>query len=403
MNEPGPPITAHELRGLLAELVPIGLDAEGATTRLAWTNEDRRAGEWFAQRSRELGRDVLRDPAGNLWSVPAQPAPWWAIASHLDSVSRGGRYDGALGVAVGFAVAAREPAAVIAFADEEGARFNTPTFGSRALAGTLDVEDVLERPDAEGVKLAEALTAAELDPLRLREATGWLSRLRGVLELHIDQSRELARRDRPVGIVGRLVARMRVQARVHGRADHAGTTLGQERHDALAAAARLIVLADDASASEGEMVFTATRIEVEPNAASTVPSLARLWLDARSPQPQRLLAWRGRLEGAAAAIAAERAVEVSLTQASWSQGTEFAAPVRAALAAGADASEGAHAAPEVVCWAGHDAGVLAQRLPSGMVLVRNPSGISHAPEEEVSLEDAAIGANVLQAALRELA
>ena len=134
-------IEAGELEALLADLVPIGLDETGATTRLAWTGEDEQAAAWFARRAEAIGRRLERDPAGNLWACPDAPPPWWAVGSHLDSVRAGGRFDGALGVAAGFAVAERLPVAVISFADEEGARFNTPTFGSRALVGRLDAGD----------------------------------------------------------------------------------------------------------------------------------------------------------------------------------------------------------------------------------------------------------------------
>jgi N-carbamoyl-L-amino-acid hydrolase len=401
-----PPVSAAELEQLMRDLTPIGLDSDGATTRLAWTDEDRSARRWFASRSDALGRELLRDPAGNLWSVPSQPPPWWGVGSHLDTVREGGRYDGALGVAAAFAVAAREPVAVIAFADEEGARFNTPTFGSKALAGTLDARDALARTDAAGVTLADALRDDGLDPESLAGAAEWIARLGGFLELHIDQSREVQRSGTPVAVVSGLAARLRMQASVVGRADHAGTTLREDRHDALAAAARLIVSAEDCSAGAGaqEMVFTATRIEVEPNAASTVPHRVRLWLDARAPSPERLTRWRERLRDAAREIARERAVEVDLRVAAWSQGTEFSRPVREALAVGAAAAgaAGSDAVLETLCWAGHDAGMLAERIPSGMLLVRNPTGISHAPAEQVALEDAAVGANALIGAVRAL-
>ena len=230
-------VSVGELQALLEDLLPIGLDGAGATTRLAWTAEDARARAWFEGRAAELGMRFERDPAGNLWAVPPEQAPpWWAVGSHLDTVLRGGRFDGALGVAGAFAIAARERVAVLAFADEEGARFNMPTFGSRALSGRLDVADALARTDAAGVTLAGAMRAAGLDPGQLAAASGWLERLSGFLELHIDQSRAVARSGAPLAVVSRLAARARLQARVRGRADHAGTTFGEERHDALAAA-----------------------------------------------------------------------------------------------------------------------------------------------------------------------
>jgi beta-ureidopropionase / N-carbamoyl-L-amino-acid hydrolase len=391
-------IDAAKLEELLADLIPIGLGEDGGTTRLAWTREDEQAAAWFARRAAAIGRTMERDPAGNLWAVPDTAGPWWAAGSHLDSVRAGGRFDGALGVAAAFAVAEHAPIAVISFADEEGARFNTPTFGSRALVGRLDVDDALARLDDDGVSLGDSMAEAGVEPDDLRDAPSWLERLRGFLELHIDQSRDVASAGKPAGVVTRLAARMRLQAEFTGRADHAGTTPREDRHDALAAAARLIVRADAEAAERLGMVFTASRLEVEPNAPTTVPSLARLWLDARAPVAEAVTSWRDAVATEAERAAGEAAVGLDLRTAAWSEGAAFPDEVVEALAYALRPG-----AARVVCYAGHDAGVIAAERPAGMVLVRNQTGISHAPEEEVSLEDAAVGANALLAAAEELA
>jgi beta-ureidopropionase / N-carbamoyl-L-amino-acid hydrolase len=393
-------IDAAELDELLADLVPIGHDDAEATTRLAWTREDEEAAGWFARRAEAVGRRMERDPAGNLWACPDSPGPWWAVGSHLDSVRDGGQFDGALGVAAAFAIAARSkaPLAVISFADEEGARFNTPTFGSRALVGRLDVDDALVRLDDDGVALGDAMAEAGVDPDRLGEAPSWLERLSGFLELHIDQSRDVAAAGKPAGVVTRLAARMRVQAELTGRADHAGTTPREDRHDALAAAAQVIVRADAEAAQRLGMVFTASRLEVEPNAPTTVPSLARLWLDARAPVAEAVTSWRDAVTSQAERLAGEAGVGLDLRTAAWSEGAAFPDEVVEALAFALRPG-----AARVVCYAGHDAGVIAAERPAGMVLVRNESGISHSPEEHVSLDDAAVGAQALLAAAEELA
>ena len=393
-------ITAADLARLLADLEPIG-HSERGTTRLAWTTEDEAAGAWFARTAERVGLRTERDPAGNLWACPEAPAPWWAVGSHLDSVRQGGRYDGALGVVAGFAVAERSqaPLAVIAFADEEGARYNTPTFGSRALVGRLQAGDVLNRVDEHGVILREAMRDAGVDPDGVGAAPGWLDRLRGLLELHIDQSRDVAERAVAAGVVSGLAARMRVEVELDGVADHAGTTRRSERRDALLAAARLILRADELATAE--MVATAGRISVKPNAPTTVASHVRVWLDARAPRPDELDAWWEELRATTQQVEKATRVEVRMSMASLNRGTTFDKKVRAALRLAAE-REGL-AAPEIVCFAGHDAGVIAQRRPAGMVLVRNASGVSHAPEEAVDLEDAAVAARVLQAAIEALA
>lgn len=390
----------------------IGRGPRG-TTRLAWSDEDAATGEWFREQAAGAGLRVERDPAGNLWAVPDSPPPWWAVGSHLDSVREGGSFDGALGVAVGFELAARAaarsasvsgaggvagaagpaaPVAVISFADEEGARFNTPTFGSRALTGVLDL-GVLDRVDRDGVRLADAMCAAGVDPAGVERAPEWLPRLRGFVELHIDQTTELERAGVPAGIVRGLASRMRLRAEIQGRADHAGTTPPADRRDALAAAARLIVAALDRS-GDG-LVATASRIEVEPNALTTVPARASVWLDARGPDPERVEAWRAEVS------ALDVGLPVALSLESRSPGCEFDPGLRSRLVALSE--ELGPRAPEMNCYAGHDAGLIAARLPAAMVLVRNETGVSHSPEEQVQLEDAAFGAELVLRLLEEMA
>ena len=364
-------ITAADLAQRLADLEPIGLDERG-TTRLAWTDEDAAASDWFAARAAEVGLTVQIDPAGSRWAVPDAPPPWWGVGSHLDSVRAGGRYDGALGVCAAFAVAEHAPVAVIAFADEEGARFNTPTFGSRALTGALD-PSVLDRRDDDGVRLADAMQAAGIDPGGVARAPQWLRRLRGFLELHVDQTPDLAR----FAIVRALAARLRVQADLRGRADHAGTTRRHERSDALLRAALLIVAADERASDD--MVVTASRILVEPNALTTIAAHVRLWLDARAETRAALDAWLEQLPG-----------DAELTVASRSDGVTFDPALRVKLGD-----------PEgVVCFAGHDAGILAERIPAAMALTRNPTGVSHSPDEAADLDDAAAAANAILEVVR---
>jgi N-carbamoyl-L-amino-acid hydrolase len=396
-------ITATDLEARLAGLRSIG-SGDAGTNRLAWTPEDEAAGAWFAEQAAGLGLTVSRDAAGNRWATPAVPGPWWAVGSHTDSVRDGGAYDGALGVAAAFAIAgaATVPLAVVSFADEEGARFNTPTFGSRALAGTLDVADVLARRDDGGVLLADAMRAAGVDPAGLAGAPAARTDLRGFVELHIDQSRDLQAAGAPAGIVSALASRLRARVTFDGASDHAGTTPPQERRDALAAAARLVVAADELRAAvdaDPPMRSTAGRILVEPNALTSIPAHVTVWLDARAPQPAALDAWLAAVEARAAELAATTGVVIGLTVESRGAGVTFDADLRTRLrAAAGDAS-----CPEVLCWAGHDAGVLAPHLPAAMVLVRNATGVSHSRAEHVELTDAAAAATLILTTLEGLA
>ena len=156
--------------------------------------------------------------------------------------------------------------------------------------------------------------------------------------------------------------------------------------------------ADNEAAQRLGMVFTAARLEVEPNAPTTVPALARVWLDARAPEAETVESWRDAVAAEAEQVAEDAGVELDLRTAAWSAGTEFPDDVREALLLGLRPPK-----PRLICYAGHDAGVIAAARPAGMVLVRNETGVSHSPEEEVSLEDAAVAANALVAALEALA
>ena len=445
-------ISARSIAQRLAGLDGIGVGPDGAVGRLAWTAQDAAAQAWFEAQAAGAGLRVEHDPAGNLWACPGAEPPWWAVGSHLDSVRGGGRFDGPLGVACGFEIAAgggrsRRPIAVVSLADEEGARFNTPTFGSKALAGRLDLETVLERRDDDSVSLREAMGAAGVDPSGIASAPAWLELLAGFVEIHIDQTTDLARAGEPVGVVSALAARTRLEVTLTGRADHAGTTPRAERRDALSAAARLIVGAEDLAMAGGsgspdggtggtagplagrpvspvgdrlpgpladrsvspaagraagpvadQLTVTTSRIITEPNAPTTIAARVRLWIDARAPSFESVDAWRSELDAMVAELAERSGVGIEVAVASRSDPREFSGEVRAALLRATEEVVG-HAAPEVVCFAGHDAGVLAERVPAGMLLVRNPTGVSHSPEEAVSLDDAAIAARVVDRAL----
>ena len=399
-------IAAQSLTHRLAGLEAIGTGPIGIQ-RLAWTDEDAATRGWFERQAAEIGLRVERDPAGNLWACPDADPPWWGIGSHLDSVRGGGRFDGPLGVACAFeiAAAARQPVAVLSLADEEGARFNTPTFGSKALAGRLDLPAVLARRDDAGVTLGDAMRTAGVDPDAIGAAREWLGRLAAFVEIHIDQTTELARAGEPIGLVTALAARTRFEVTLRGRADHAGTTPRAERRDALAAAARLIVGAEELAlapdSDTSTVTVTTSRILASPNAPTTIAAEVRLWIDARAPGGFAAIDdWRARLDEFAGTLAARTGVGIEIGIASRSDAREFSPELRAALARASEGVVG-HPVPEVVCFAGHDAGVLAERVPAAMLLVRNETGVSHSPAEDVDLADAAVAARVVERALAD--
>jgi beta-ureidopropionase / N-carbamoyl-L-amino-acid hydrolase len=403
-------LTATDLAERMESLADVGVRPEGVC-RMAWSEEDAATRAWFEQQAAGAGLRVARDPAGNLWACPNDASPWWGVGSHLDSVRGGGQFDGPLGVACGFEIAAvaAQPVAVLSFADEEGARFNTPTFGSKALSGRLDLPAVLDRRDDGGVPLRDAMRAAGVNPDGIGDAPPWLGKLRGFVEIHIDQTTELARARAPVGVVSSLAARTRLEARLTGRADHSGTTPRSERRDALSAAARLIVGAEDLAGAHGPLdgdhaplTVTVARIIAKPNAPTTIAAEVRLWIDARAPSFAAIDGWRTRLDELVRELEARTGVGIEIVVASRTDAREFSPDLRAALARATEDVVG-HVGPEIVCYAGHDAGVVAERVPAAMLFVRNPTGISHSPAEMVDLEDAAIAAQVVARALELVA
>ncbi len=214
-------------------LTGVGVGPDGVR-RLAWTEEDAATRAWFERQAASVGLRVERDPAGNLWACPEAEPPWWGVGSHLDSVRGGGRFDGPLGVACGFEIAAAGelPVAVLSFADEEGARFNTPTFGSKALAGRLDLPAVLERRDDDGVSLARGHAGGRSRPGRDRPGPGVAPDPAG--RFHRDPHRS----DHRAGPRGRAGRRGQRAGRAHparGAADRPGRS---RRDDAALGAAR---------------------------------------------------------------------------------------------------------------------------------------------------------------------
>ena len=341
---------AAELRDRLAGLEPIGLGADG-TTRLAWTPELAAAEAWFARAGRA--------PRGCAWSA-TRPARCGRCRTRRGRGGRPARTSTASAAAAATTArwasrrASRSPSgcrgvAVIAFADEEGARFNTPTFGSRALVGRLDVADVLARRDDDGVALADAMRAAGADPGGLADAPAWLAaaaRLRRAA--HRPDAGPRARSARPPAPCASLASRMRLALTFAGRADHAGTTRRGERRDALAAAARLIVAADELAGDDPDFLVTAARMLVEPNAFTTVPSGVRLWIDGRTPDAARAsTAWRDGARPRAPPSWRRRPASRSRSRPPRTPRASRSTP---------PCSPRCGDLPELVCFAGHDAG-----------------------------------------------
>lgn len=372
----------------------------------------RRAHEQVTAWMREAGMQVSRDNIGNLrgrYEGAEGSSQALLIGSHLDSVRDAGRYDGPLGVLVGIAAAqglhdrgARLPFAidVVAFADEEGLRYGTTYLGSRALAGTFDRAD-LDRGDADGVTMAEAIRAFGGDPRRIAEDRWSGGGMLGYVEVHIEQGPVLEARGLPVGVVSAIAGQSRYQLTFTGTAAHAGTTPMNHRKDALVAASVFVQAVADVAEGEAGLVATVGQLAVHPGAANVVPGEVTLSLDVRHPNDADRLRATRRLIDASETIASRRAVAVSIKQISENRAVTCSPHLTSVLARAV--LDLRHPAIPLASGAGHDAVVMAGLTEIAMLFVRCKDGISHNPAESVMEADVAVAIEVLGKFLELLA
>jgi len=396
-------------------LLPLGRDpGTGGYRRYSFTEADAACREWFGHNARQRSLRLQTDRNGNLWAHWDVPAAWPSgstivTGSHLDSVPDGGAYDGPLGVVSGFAaidllrargfVPAR-PIAVAAFCEEEGGRFGVACLGSRLLTGVLAPRAAVELRDGHGVTLAQAMTKAGLDPVLLGEDEDLLASIGAFVELHIEQGSALGGLGAAVGIAEGIWPHGRWRLDFTGRADHAGTTRLADRRDPMLPYAATVLAARQAAAEHAALA-TFGKVMAKPGAANAICSAVRAWLDARAPDEAALHRMVEQIEDTARAAAADQGVEVDVHLESFTPPVEFDPQLRGRLAA-ALASRGI-TAPVLPTGAGHDAGILAARLPAAMLFVRNPSGVSHSPAEHADPADCEAGVVALAAVLEELA
>lgn len=390
------------------ELVPIGRSPEsGGYRRFAWTATDHALREWFAGEAQRRGLDLTLDRAGNQWAWWGDPdaaaragRPAVVIGSHLDSVPDGGAYDGPLGVLSALAAVdalraegfvADRPIGVVNFGDEEGARFGIACAGSRLITGALEADRALALTDADGLSLAEALTAAGRQPEQLAADRETVARVGMFVELHVEQGRGLIDLDQPVAVGSAIWPHGRWRIDLPGMANHAGTTRLVDRDDPMLGYARLVLAAREA-AERHESLATVGKVFAVPNGVNAIASQVTAWLDARGADPDRLRLLVADLAELAAAEGGRLVPE------SWTELTAFEPNLIQRI------SRVLPQAPVLATGAGHDAGILANAgVPTAMLFVRNPTGISHSPAEHAELADCHQGVRALTEVVAELA
>jgi N-carbamoyl-L-amino-acid hydrolase len=399
---------------LWERLLPVGRDEHtGGYRRYSWTEPDAACRGWFAAAAAELGLVTDCDRNGNLWAWWGRPGggapPAIVTGSHLDSVPDGGAFDGPLGIVSAFAAIGQlrsegfrpvRPIGVAAFTEEEGARFGVACLGSRLMTGTVDPGVARDLRDGDGVTLAEAMLAAGLDPALIGPDEPLLADIAAYVELHIEQGSALAGLGGAVGVADGIWPHGRWRCDFTGRADHAGTTRLPDRRDPMLPFAAAVLAARQTAADAGALA-TFGKVIAEPGAANAISSGVHAWLDARAPDEVVLEQMVSAIEGAARSAAGDHGVGFEMRRESFTPVVSFDPGLRGQLvrilaAAGL-------VAPVLPTGAGHDAGVLAAWIPTAMLFVRNPSGVSHSPAEHAEPDDCATGVTALAAVLAELA
>lgn len=396
----------------LSELAKIGRFEGGGVTRLSFTEEERGAKDLVASYMREAGLAVREDAAGNLIGRREgrmEDAPTVLTGSHLDSVRNGGDFDGPLGVLGAVetlqtmderGVETELPVEVVAFTDEEGARFSFGMIGSRATAGTL-VPEHLASEDENGLSIAEAMRAAGLDPGRVDEAARERGSVYAYVELHIEQGRILESKNLSVGVVTGIAGPAWLRFTLVGEAAHAGTTPMNLRRDALAATAVVIGSIEREAGRTGTSVGTVGQLDLSPGGINIVPGQVTFSLDLRDIDEGVRNEVEARIMHEAALLCEKRGVELETKTLQRLPPAPCSALVRDA-ARKACKTLGFETFG-LASGAGHDGMHLTELCPVGMIFVRSKGGLSHNPAEYSSKDDCAAGAEVLYRTLLQLA
>ncbi|WP_110206919.1 allantoate amidohydrolase [Nocardioides daejeonensis] len=388
------------------DLAPIGRTASGGYFRQPFTAAERECHAWFLTECARRDLTVHTDGVGNVvawWRPEGAAGPGVLTGSHLDSVLDGGAYDGPLGVVSALAaldllrergVAPSRPLGIGVFVEEEGSRFGSACLGSRLATGALTPAAATELRDRDGVWLADAMAEHGLAPT----SSDLLDGVGVFLELHVEQGRALIDHDAAVGVASGIWPHGRYRFDFTGVADHAGTTRMEDRHDPMLTHAMTVLAANKQARLQGARA-TFGRIEVVPNGTNAVPSRVTGWLDARARDEEALTALVAAISTQAQDRAGRDGTSLQVTPESVSASVHFEPELAARLATEHDGG----AWPVLPTQAGHDAGVLSLAgIPTAMLFVRNPTGVSHSPHEHAEMADCLLGVHALADSLERL-
>ena len=397
-------INETRINQTMQELGELGDSPEGML-RVAYSPEDIAGRDYAIKMMQEAGLETHIDTAGNI--IGRRPGsddnlPAIAMGSHTDTVPKGGKYDGALGVMAAIEVIrtleeqghnTRHPLEVINFTNEEGTRFHRWLVGSRSMSGLLEQED-LDAVDDDGLSLGPCLADIGGDISRIEEAVRKPGELAAYFELHIEQGPYLDRSGTPIGVVTGITGRAVFEVEIEGKANHAGTTPMSTRRDALVSASKL-VLAIQKMAAEQEIcrVSTVGSIKAVPNAVNVIPGSASIGLEFRDTDMEALASAEQELQRITDQAVIDDAVDIDVIRHRFTTSVPITPDMQAMVA---EAAENCGFEWESLpSGAGHDAQAVANIAPVAMIFVPSLDGISHSKEEYSTPQDCANGAQVL--------
>ena len=402
----------HRMQTLIEGLDQFTASPGKGTTRLTFSSAFRQASDYLRGQMDAAGLMVYEDPIGNLIGRLEGQDPALApllVGSHFDSVPNGGKFDGQAGVIAGIEIAflfrdyglvPERPIEFIAMIEEEGTRFGGGMLASRVITGKVDMQQFVAFSDDAGTTIADAMIGYGLDPSQAYRAVRKPNSIHAFLELHIEQGPMLESHGEDVGIVNRIVGMGQIKVTFRGRAGHAGTTPMNARRDALVGAVKALSLLPDLARAIGQdAVLTVGKLEVYPGGANVIPDLVTFTVDIRAPKEEVL---RNLIDQTRSAIeqAAGNGLTVEVVQELFVAPVPLSAEIHANLSRHADAL--GLRSRTMVSGAGHDAMIMADFAPTGLVFVPSRNGISHAPDEWTDFDQLAKGVDVLFLTVCEL-
>ncbi|MGE7765951.1 Zn-dependent hydrolase [Peribacillus sp. NPDC096540] len=393
-------INGERLSNTLEKFADFGRTVNNGVTRLSLTEEDRLVRDYFCSCCEELGMTIKVDDLGNIYATLAgtENKPPIVMGSHMDTVKKGGRFDGILGVVAGLEVVRtlvennikpKIPVMIVNFTNEEGARFEPSMMSSGILSGKFEKSIMLQKTDSEGTTFEEALNtsgyAGEVES-RLKEATAFL-------ELHIEQGPILERESLTIGVVECVLGMVCYEIEVTGESDHAGTTPMNMRKDAFFTSNSLITeTRQKLGMLDDDLVFTMGRVNVFPNIHTVIPNKVIFSLEARHKDPKTIRQIEEIIKGLTTS-GSEDGCEIQATKL-WDRDTVWFDKSICDLLEQSTNSLGL-SYKRMVSGAGHDAQFIASYIPTAMVFVPSINGKSHCEEELTTWEDCEKGVNVI--------